>query len=286
MAANPWLDRRVIAYAHQGGAKEAPSSTLYAVRAALEHGATGIELDVHSTRDGVLVVCHDQTVDRTTDGTGDIADLDLAQLRRLDNAYWFCPGLNAVRGRPDADYPLRGRAPSEGDLGVATLAEVLEAFPDAVLNLDIKRTAPQAVAYEAALAAELVACGRTENVIVASFFDSAIEAFSSHAPGIAVAAGTDVTTAFYNSVRAGSSPPEGIGRYAALQVPPRFGSLTVVDGRFVDAAHDCGLAVHVWTVDDPAEMERLVGLGVDGIISDVPSVLAGELARLGAAWTP
>ena len=74
MPENPWLDRRVIAYAHQGGAKEAPSSTLYAIRRALEHGATGIELDVHATLDGELVVCHDPTLDRTTDSTGEIAE--------------------------------------------------------------------------------------------------------------------------------------------------------------------------------------------------------------------
>jgi glycerophosphoryl diester phosphodiesterase len=281
---NPWLGRRVIAYAHQGGAKEAPSSTLYAIRQALEHGATGIELDVHATRDGELVVCHDPTLDRTTDSTGEIAGAGLDELRRLDNAYWFVPGLDSVTGRPREDYVLRGRAPRDRDLGVATLSEVLEEFPEVVLNLDIKRTAPDVVAYEEALARSLVEHGRTDDVMVASFHDSATDAFKAFAPGIAVSAGTRTTTEFFKRLQAGEPPPDGIERFAALQVPARFGPVVVVDERFVRAAHASGLAVHVWTIDDPEEMENLVALGVDGIISDTPTVLAGVLDRLGASW--
>src|ERR1700687_756037 len=108
MAANPWLDRRVLNYAHQGGAREAPSSTLFALHRAVAAGADALELDVHDTADGHLVVCHDETVDRTTDGKGPIADLTLADLQSLDNAYWWVPGEVVAHGRPDADYPLRG----------------------------------------------------------------------------------------------------------------------------------------------------------------------------------
>src|SRR5271166_4533290 len=103
MRDNPWLTRRVIAYAHQGGAKEAPSSTLYAIGRALELGATGIELDVHATLDRELVVCHDPTLDRTTNATGEIANTRLDELRRLDNAHWFVPGEDTARGRPEED---------------------------------------------------------------------------------------------------------------------------------------------------------------------------------------
>lgn len=274
----------MIAYAHQGGAKEAPSSTLYAIRRALEHGATGVELDVHATSDGQLVVCHDPTLDRTTDAAGEIADASLEELRRLDNAYWFLPGEDTARGHPAEDYVLRGRAPAESDLGVATLSEVLAAFPGVVLNLDIKRTAPDVVAYEAELARVLGEHRRGDDVIVASFLDAATDAFSRYAPGIAISAGTVATTEFFRRVQAGQPPQDDIRRYAALQVPARFGPLVVVDERFVEAAHSSGLAVHVWTIDDPSEMEYLVGAGVDGIISDKPSVLAGVLGRLGANW--
>ncbi len=284
MPDNVWLDRRVIAYAHQGGAKEAPSSTLYAIRQALQHGATGIELDVHATRDGHVVVCHDPTLDRTTDSSGAIADVTLDELRQLDNAHWFLPGEDAVHGHPAEDYLLRGRAPRDRDFGVSSLAEVLDAFPGVVLNLDIKRTAPDVVAYEEAIARVLVEHGRSDDVIVASFLDSATAAFARHAPRIGISAGTEATTEFYRRVHAGEPPQDDIGRYVALQVPARFGPVVVVDEQFVEVAHSCGLAVHVWTVDDPEEMEHLVGLGVDGIISDKPTVLAGVLSRLGANW--
>ncbi|MGO9582164.1 MAG: glycerophosphodiester phosphodiesterase [Acidimicrobiales bacterium] len=284
MRDNPWLERRVIAFAHQGGAKEAPSSTLYAIRRALEHGATGIELDVHATSDRRLVVSHDPTLERTTNANGEIARSRLEDLRQLDNAYWFCPGENAVRGHPPEDYVLRGRAPADRELGVATLSEVLETFPGVALNLDIKRTAPEVVAYEEALARELAEYGRRDDVIVASFSDAATAAFANWAPEVGIVAGQQATTEFYRRLKAGEPPQDDIGRYVALQPPARLGPLRVVDESFVEAAHSCGLAVHVWTVDDPSEMEQLVSLGVDGIMSDKPSVLASELGRLGANW--
>jgi glycerophosphoryl diester phosphodiesterase len=284
VADNPWLERRVIAFAHQGGAKEAPSSTLFAIRHALEMGATAIELDVHATKDGRLVVCHDPTLDRTTNATGAISESTLEELKQLDNAYWFCRGDDAVHDRPDGDYVLRGKAPAQADLGIATLAEVLEAFPGVALNLDIKRSAPDVVPYEKALAMELREHGRDFDVIVASFSDAATAAFATWAPEIGLAAGTEATTEFYRRLQAGEPPQDDIRRFVALQPPARFGPLTVVDERFVTAAHSSGLAVHVWTIDDPVEMEHLVGLGVDGIISDVPSVLAGVLGRLRANW--
>ena len=103
---------------HQGGAWEAPSSTLYAIGSALDAGATGIELDVHATADGQLVVCHDATVDRTTDRTGEIADLTMAEVRTLDNAYWWVPGADVTPGLEPDGYPVpgpgTGRSPTSG----------------------------------------------------------------------------------------------------------------------------------------------------------------------------
>ena len=125
---------------------------------------------------------------------------------------------------------------------------------------------------------------RASDVIVASFLDAATDAFTRFAPGVGISAGTQATTEFYRRFHAGEPPQDDIGRYVALQVPARLGSVVVVDRSFVEAAHSAGLAVHVWTVDDPEEMERLVGIGVDGIISDKPTVLAGVLHRLGANW--
>ena len=274
----------MLAYAHQGGAWEAPSSTLHAIGRALEAGATGIELDVHATADGALVVSHDSTVDRTTDGSGAIAALTLAEVRELDNAYWWAPGADVSPGLAPDQYPFRGRAPGDPRFGVALLEEVLEEFPGVVLNLDIKATAPLVEPYEEKLALLLRSFGREDDVIVASFLDSATDAFSSFAPEIPTSAGTAATAAFYQAVRAGAPPPPAATRHVALQVPTHFGALTVVDEALVAAAHDQGMAVHVWTIEQEAEMERLVHLGVDGIITDRPTVLVGVLDRLDCAW--
>jgi glycerophosphoryl diester phosphodiesterase len=279
---NPWLERRVVAYAHQGGAWEGPSSTLHAIAAALELGAPAIELDVHATSDRQLVVCHDETVDRTTNGAGNICDLTLAELRRLDNAYWWAPGADVSPGLDEAAYPFRGRAPDDASFGVATLDEVLDALRGSVVNLDIKRTAPDVEPYEALLGEALRRHGRGDDTIVASFSDAAIAAFRESAPEFSTSLATLETAEFYRAVHAG----EAIApmRAVALQVPASFGEITVVDEQFVERAHEVGLAVHVWTINDRAEMSRLVALGVDGLISDTPSILCELLASLGIGW--
>jgi glycerophosphoryl diester phosphodiesterase len=279
---NPWLERRVISYAHQGGAWEAPSSTLFAMRQALAAGASAIELDVHATADGELVVCHDATVDRTTDGHGAIASMSLAELRTLDNAYWFIPGAEATAGRDAREYPYRGRAPEDRDFGIATLRDVLDEFPGVVLNLDIKQTAPQVAPYEEALARLLAEYGRKDDVIVASFLDVATERFAAFSPEVAVSAGMLATAQFWRALHDGAEPPSL--RVAAFQVPEHHGDVVVVDERFVEAAHRADIAVHVWTVDEENDMERLVDLGVDGIISDVPTTLCRVLDARGSGW--
>ncbi len=276
--------RRVISYAHQGGAWEGPSSTLHAIRAALAAGATGIELDVHATSDGHLVVSHDPTVDRTTNGSGNFADLTLAEVRTLDNAYWWVPGADVSPGLEPNSYLFRGRAPDDPAFGVATLEEVLEEFPGVVLNLDIKQTFPMVEPYEEALAIMLKSFGRGDDVIVASFLDSATDSFSSFAPDIPTSAGTMAVAAFFQAVRAGDDPLPM--RHVALQVPATYGELTLVDERFVEVAHREGLAVHVWTIEEESEMQRLCDLGVDGIITDRPTALVGVLNARPEAWRP
>jgi glycerophosphoryl diester phosphodiesterase len=281
---SPWLERRVVAYAHQGGAWEAPSSTLHAIGVAVAAGATGIELDVHATADGRLVVCHDPTVDRTSAGAGRIAELTYAELSGLDNAYWWAPGADVSPGLEPDRYPYRGRAPGDHRFGFALLEEVLEEFRGVVLNLDIKQTAPAVAPYEEALADTLRRFDRKDDVIVASFLDSATDAFSSFAPEVPTSAGTLAVAAFYQAVQAGEVPAPL--RHVALQVPAAYGDLTLVDERFVAVAHSQGLAVHVWTIEEETEMEQLCGLGVDGIITDRPTALVGVLERLGCAWQP
>ena len=278
------MERRVISYAHQGGAWEGPSSTLHTIASALDAGATGIELDVHATVDGRLVVCHDATVDRTTPASGAIASFTYEALSGLDNAYWWVPGADVTPGLDAAAYPYRGRAPGDHRFGFALLEEVLVEFPAVVLNLDIKQTAPAVAPYEEALAALLRRHDCADRVIVASFLDTATDNFSTCAPEFATSAGTLATAEFYRAVQAGE-PPAPM-RHVALQVPASFGDITLVDARFIEVAHDQGLAVHVWTIEDEPQMEALCGLGVDGIITDRPTALVAVLERLGHTWTP
>jgi glycerophosphoryl diester phosphodiesterase len=279
---NLWLERRVLNFAHQGGAREAPSSTLLAMRRAKAAGAHAFELDVHATADRQLVVCHDATVDRTTNGSGPIASLRLKELQTLDNAYWWVPGEVVAPGRPESDYVLRGRAPLDPSLRIATLREVLEEFPDMILNLDIKQTVPVVEPYEELLAALLHEYRRVDDVIVASFHEAATAAFATFAPDIPTAYGTTSTALFLGAVGNGAEPPTTAD--VAFQVPTEFLGMTIVDQAFVTAAHDHGVAVHVWTIDDPAEMTRLIDLGVDGIMTDRPAVLADLLVEGEVAW--
>jgi glycerophosphoryl diester phosphodiesterase len=276
---NPWRARGPLNLAHQGGAAEAPSSTLYAFRSALQAGATALELDVHATADGHLVVVHDDTVDRTTQGTGAVHTLTLAQVRRLDAAYHFTPADWSPGHGPR--HPLRGiatgrRPPPEGaspeDFTIPLLAEVLQNFPGVPLSIDIKTTAPQTPPYEHLLAELLAEHGRGEETIVASFADAALAAFAACRPAVSMSAGPERVTEFWSAVQGGAPGIELPGVHA-LQVPLTFGDVTVVDDPFVAGAHHRDLAVHVWTIDDAETMHGLLDLGVDGIVTDRPSLL-------------
>jgi glycerophosphoryl diester phosphodiesterase len=250
-----------------------------ALEKAVAAGADALELDVHATVDGHLVVCHDATVDRTTDASGAISAMTLAEVRALDNAYWWVPGSVVDRDRPAADYPLRGAG-----LRIATLDEVLDAFPGVFLNLDIKQTAPAVTPYEESLARTLRTHGRSDDVIVASFNDYATDSFRTFAPEIGTSAGTLAVAEFWRAAHAAEGTPLPESPTVALQVPVETAGLTVCDEIMVEAAHRAGMAIHVWTIDDADEMARLVDLGVDGVMSDVPSVLVSVLAERGARF--
>ena len=256
---------------------------MHALRRAVAVGAHALELDVHQTSDGHLVVCHDATLDRTTPREGRIADHTLEEIQQLDNAYWWSPGHEAIVGLEESRYTLRGRFPDDRTLGISTLAEVLEAFPDCFLNLDIKETAPTVEPYEAKLADILRAYERCDDVIVASFHDEALFAFRETAPEIHTSFGVgeslDVADRLSRGLDVTPLPSQ-----VALQIPPAYGKLRLTSS-LVDAAHRSGLAVHVWTIDERDNMNALLDIGVDAIMTDCPSVLAAALAERGVAWT-
>jgi glycerophosphoryl diester phosphodiesterase len=288
--ANPWLERRNLNIAHQGGEIEAPSNTLFAFKTAKAKGAHVLELDVHATADGEIVVLHDATVDRTTGGTGRVDGMTLAQIKALDAAHWFVPDCGTCHGRPADAYAYRGYATgarrlpkslrrqfTANDFRIPTLREVLAAFPDDLVNIEIKATAPETAPYEDKLAALLAEFGRTDDTIVVSFLDHATERFKLHAPLVSTAVGTGQAAAFWGSAQ-GPLPGAPNPRHKALQVPIELNGITVVTPEFVQRAHANGLAVHVWTINDRPTMEWLLDIGVDGVMTDRPTLLAEVLA--------
>jgi glycerophosphoryl diester phosphodiesterase/PKD repeat protein len=290
---NPWLDRRILNIAHQGGEHEAPSNTMFAFKEAVKKGADVLEMDVQLTKDGHLVVFHDRTVGgRTNSADRAVNDMTLAEVQALDAA---------------ADWPEhRGKAATDPDFRIPTLRAVLEEFPTELLNIEIKGLAPdstdqgwpagqaggknQALETAVALARLLREYKRDDDVIVVSFSELAVQRFKAEAPEIHTATGLEGAAAFYGT-SAGPAPGATNPEHVALQVPEYFEqggqSIQVVTKDFVDNAHANGLAVHVWLNGPPTEndetYDRLVDLGVDGIMTDQPTRFESNLRRNGRA---
>jgi glycerophosphoryl diester phosphodiesterase len=256
---------------------------MHAFRHALACGADMLEMDVRATADGQVVVLHDPDVDRVTNGSGPVATLTWPEVRGLDAAHWFVPDVGALRGA--THYPLRGvalgssdaRDAAPEDLRIPLLAEVLEAFPDVPLTIDLKVGAPELGWFHEAVAQLLAEHGRTDDVIVGSFSADRLEAFRRVAPAIPTSAAQVEVAAFWAGEMLPATPS-----LVALQVPPTYADIEVVTADFVERAHAAELEVHVWVVDEEAEMLRLVNLGVDGLVTDRPTTAARVLGSFGS----
>jgi glycerophosphoryl diester phosphodiesterase len=288
-AANRWLDDGVMNMAHQGGEDEFPSNTMYSFRKAVALGADMLELDVSPTKDGRLVVMHDWKVDRTTNGTGYLTDLTLAQVRKLDAAYNFVPGRNAVSGLPASSYPFRGvrtgaKKPPKGfkrtDFRVPTLREVLTAFPHTPINIEIKGRddAEAQFLHNADLLAALLKGTKRRDLIVVSFNQKAVDRFHAQVPQVDVAPGVDGIAGF---LLGGVRPGAGT---VALQIPITYQTggqtLTVASPESVLQSHRAGYAVHVWLSNDEENRgvyNRLLNMCVDGIMAAKPKLLERRL---------
>lgn len=260
----------LLVMAHQGGDGIRPSSTFGAYQHAAELGADVLEIDIHSTADGVLVVIHDATVDRTSDGTGYVNELTLAELQALDFGYHW-PTLQDHENPPEVDgYPYRGQGYS-----IATLEEILQAFPDHLYNIEIKQITPS---ITAPLCEMLRDYELTPQVLVASFHQEVIEEFREVCPEVVTSAVESEIRTFLLAVLRNQLDDFQTDA-VAFQVPEFFGNLRVVSAEFVQAAQANGIAVHVWTVNDAEAMQRMIDYGVDGIITDYPDVLLDLLGR-------
>lgn len=247
---NPLLDlssRPVIA--HRGASGSAPENTLPAFELAVRQGADALELDVRLTRDGVPVVLHDATLDRTTDQQGPLGALTLAELRKADAGF----RLTLDGGRT---YPFRA-----GAARVPTLADVLRGFPELPVLVELKEPSAQAAVRQVILEERAV-----ERCVLASEHQAALQVFRE--PPFAVAASGGEIGALYRDVLLRRAP--GVVQYRMLSVPERHRGLRVPTRNFVAAARRLGCPVHVWTVNDPAVAQRLWALGVAGIVTNVP----------------
>ncbi len=246
---------------HRGAAGTTPENTLVSFLRGLEDGATFIELDVHASRDGEIVIIHDETVQRTTDGAGAVREMDLAELGRLDAGFRFTPDGGA-------SHPFRGRG-----IGVPTLREFFSGFPGTRATLEIKELRAPAIETLFDLVEEF---GKAEEVLVAAEDDAMMDAARAviRRRGLPVATGfsTGEIRAFLTPLWTGQEPPPDIAGQA-LQIPRRYQGMDLITPASVDVAHRRGVEVHVWTVNEVDEMRELLALGVDGIITDYPARL-------------
>jgi glycerophosphoryl diester phosphodiesterase len=241
------------AFAHRGwhvGDLNGMENSLSAFRRAVDEGYRYLETDVHATADGVVVVHHDEDLDRTTDARGIVASL---------------PWKSVSRAK------IAGREP------VSRLEDLLEELPDALINIDVK--ADSAVGP---VAETLRRTGAVDRVCLASFSDSRLQRLRHRiGPKLVTSMGPRSVVALWAAGRFWAARALRATRGRMVQVPVSQGRLTVVDQRLVTAAHRRGMEVHVWTIDDATQMHQLLDLGVDGLVTDQPEILRGVLRARG-----
>ncbi|MCP3975115.1 MAG: glycerophosphodiester phosphodiesterase [bacterium] len=248
-----------LRFAHRGSRVLWPENTMVAFQGAVDLGYRYIETDVRISKDGHVVVFHDETLQRTTDGIGKVIDRNLDELRLLDAGHQFAA---------DQDYPLRG-----GEARISTLAEVFGAFPDVHFNIDLK-----GAGMEWPVADVIEAAGRQESTLIGSFVDRRIAKFRRITRGhVATSAGPTAALSMWAASRVGRHIKRPV---AAYQLPFDYKSLPL-DGKYIAAIHDAGAQVHAWTVNEAPDMERLLDMGVDGIVTDRPDILNEVLGRRG-----
>ncbi len=231
---------------------------MVAFSGAVDMGIRHLETDLRMTSDGVVVCFHDRTLERTTDGVGEVATVTYAELSRLDAGY---------RHAPENDLAFRGQG-----VTVPTLEELVTSFPETALIVDLKQDGM--AAEVARLIAQHVLHDR---IVVGSFSDRRLAEFRSIADGkISTSTGQRESRNWLAASRLGRVLS---GPAVALQVPVTSRGVRVVDARLIEVAHRAGLHVHVWTVNQESEMVRLLDLGVDGVITDRPDLLLGVLSE-------
>jgi len=257
---HPYFDvPRPIVFGHRGASGEAPENTLVAFERALSAGADILETDVRLTRDGEVVIAHDDDVSRMTNGVGRIADLRFRELAALDAGYHFSPDHGA-------SHPFRGRG-----IRIPALREVFRRLPAARFNVEVKLNDARLIETVVALVAEHE---RADLTLLAGAEADTLAAVHAELArrGVPAALGASVADVlgFVRAALDDGAPPK---EPMALQIPPSFAGQPLVTRALVDFAHRHDVQVHVWTINDEDEMKQLLALGVDGIMSDFPGRL-------------
>ncbi|HWQ45416.1 MAG TPA: glycerophosphodiester phosphodiesterase [Longilinea sp.] len=251
------LPRRTLNIAHRGGGGLWPQNTMFAYQHAVELGADVLEMDIHTSSDGVLVVIHDDVVDERTNGRGPIHTLTLKELKALDAGYTW----TADHGKT---FPFRGQG-----ITIPTLEEVFVAYPQMHLNIDMKQVDPPLVDKLEYLISKY---HMEDKVLAAAFQTENVNSFRRLKPEMVTAACQSETIKFLLKLSFGawrSYKPAG----RVFQIPEQNGIIRVLTPQFVKAAHALGMRVDVWTVDKEEDMRRMIKMGVDGLISDRPDIV-------------
>lgn len=259
---------RPLVIAHQGGDGIWPGDTMFAFENAVRIGADVLEMDAHITKDGRIVLMHDEKVDRTTDGTGLIEDLTLEELKQLDAAYKWSNDEGKT-------FPYRGQG-----IQVPALEELFQEFPERRYVIEIKLTRNP---IDRPLCDLIRQYRMQDKVLIASFHDEAMQNFRAACPEVATSASRGEVTKF---VLLGKVLLSGLDRpqYESIQPPydpEESMNIPIMTPRFIRQAHAKNIAVEPWTVDDPGLMKQYIQWGVDGIITDRPDLMIEVLNEMG-----
>lgn len=257
------LGQRPLVIAHRGGMGLWPENTLFAFERAAALGVDMLEMDLHLSQDAKLVVIHDETLERTSNGQGPVAHYNLAELQALDAGYkWTADGGQS--------YPYRGQGTR-----IAALEEVFERFPLIPKALEIK--VPD-VGMEAVLCEMLAAYDQLDRVIVASFHERSLQRFRQLCPEVATAGGPVSVRLLLALNWLGLSDLLSPS-YPVLQIPQQHSGLNLATPRLVRNAQARGLQVHLWTINEQPNMRLLLEMGVNGLITDYPDRALQLLGR-------
>lgn len=257
MSHHSFLEPMPRVIAHRGDSRNYPENTLPAFESAVRMGIDVVETDIHLTKDGVLVIWHDPTLERNTDGRGRIEDHTLEELRRFDAGYTFTQDGGKT-------FPFRGKG-----VRICTLAEALEHCPEQRFNIDLKTKCPEIVDEFIKVIREHDAVDR---VVGASFHLSNLKRLRRLAPDFL----TSVTTAEVVPLlfrQKTHTLPKAFKRKIIFQIPMAAGPVKVVTPAFVKAMHQRGAVVMVWTINDEETMRRLFAMGVDSVMTDDPALV-------------